>query len=227
MSYIWDRVLGFAFAFALLRNYKLLSNAFVDLNDLLEIRMHVLLEWLMGWPAGLKLNGPLSRFLGELYLWVLQLWSIFITPHRSKLILSFLLLSISSALLLGFQSGANFSLFSVDALTLPLTLSYLLSSRLFKHTQQTLLSLFRLFRGRRWNELRRRTDAADFSLDQLLLWTVMFAGLGLCAPTIAVYYVLFLSFRLAFFLATLPIRMQFSLAFLHSALTGKFIEIQR
>lgn len=33
------------------------------------------IEWLMGWPAGLKLNGELAAFLGDLFLWVIDYWS--------------------------------------------------------------------------------------------------------------------------------------------------------
>lgn len=31
--------------------------------------------WLMDWPAGLKLNGELAAFLGDLFLWVIDYWS--------------------------------------------------------------------------------------------------------------------------------------------------------
>jgi phosphatidylinositol glycan class Q protein len=33
------------------------------------------ISWLMGWPAGLKLNGELAVFLGDLFLWVIDYWS--------------------------------------------------------------------------------------------------------------------------------------------------------
>ena len=33
------------------------------------------ISWLMGWPAGLKLNGELAAFLGDLFLWVIEYWS--------------------------------------------------------------------------------------------------------------------------------------------------------
>lgn len=33
------------------------------------------ISWLMGWPAGLKLNGELADFLGALFLWVIDYWS--------------------------------------------------------------------------------------------------------------------------------------------------------
>lgn len=33
------------------------------------------ISWLMGWPAGLKLNTELAAFLGDLFLWVIDYWS--------------------------------------------------------------------------------------------------------------------------------------------------------
>jgi phosphatidylinositol glycan class Q protein len=33
------------------------------------------ISWLMGWPAGLKLNNELAAFLGDLFLWVIEYWS--------------------------------------------------------------------------------------------------------------------------------------------------------
>lgn len=33
------------------------------------------ISWLMGWPAGLKLNNELGAFLGDLFLWVIEYWS--------------------------------------------------------------------------------------------------------------------------------------------------------
>ena len=34
-----------------------------------------MIRWLMGWPAGLKLNSELDKFLGELFRWLIQLWT--------------------------------------------------------------------------------------------------------------------------------------------------------
>lgn len=33
------------------------------------------ISWLMGWPAGLKLNNELAAFLGDLFLWVIDYWA--------------------------------------------------------------------------------------------------------------------------------------------------------
>ena len=34
-----------------------------------------MITWLMDWPAGLKLNNELARFLGDLFLWVIEYWA--------------------------------------------------------------------------------------------------------------------------------------------------------
>lgn len=37
-------------------------------------KLDSIINWLMGWPAGLKLNTELDKFLGELFLWLINLW---------------------------------------------------------------------------------------------------------------------------------------------------------
>jgi phosphatidylinositol glycan class Q protein len=41
------------------------------------------ISWLMYWPAGLKLNTELARFLGDLFLWVIDYWSSMCLPLSS------------------------------------------------------------------------------------------------------------------------------------------------
>lgn len=49
------------------------------IGDLLRIytveALETSIKWLMGWPAGLKLNSELADFLGNLFLWVIDYWS--------------------------------------------------------------------------------------------------------------------------------------------------------
>lgn len=37
--------------------------------------MESMLRWLMDWPAGLKLNRELGMLFGNLFLWLIQLWT--------------------------------------------------------------------------------------------------------------------------------------------------------
>ncbi|KAI1370807.1 Gpi1-domain-containing protein [Hypoxylon crocopeplum] len=150
------------------------------------------ISWLMGWPAGLKLNSELALFLGDLFLWVIDYWSSCIDtlqpllPHMVWFI--------------GFSSfgGASMpiALFSdlLSILTIHIYSFYLASARIFHWQLTILLSLFQLFQGKKYNVLRNRVDACDYDLDQLLVGTILFTLLFFLLPTVVVFY---LNFALA------------------------------
>jgi len=52
-------------------------------------------------------------------------------------------------------------------------------------------SLWRLFRGKRWNVLRKRVDSAVYNVDQLFLGTLLFTILLFLLPTTALFYAVF------------------------------------
>ncbi|KAI0414337.1 n-acetylglucosaminyl transferase component GPI1 [Xylaria grammica] len=150
------------------------------------------ISWLMGWPAGLKLNSELALFLGDLFLWVIDYWSSCaqtLEPFLPQIIW-----------FIGFSSFAGASmpiaLFSdlLSALTLHIYSFYLASARIFHWQLTILLSLFQLFRGKKYNVLRNRVDSCDYDLDQLLVGTILFTLLFFLLPTVIVFY---LNFALA------------------------------
>lgn len=55
----------------------------------------------------------------------------------------------------------------------------------------TMVSLFRLFRGKKWNVLRQRTDSTEYTMDQLLVGMLFFSMLFCTFPTVLAYYLLF------------------------------------
>ncbi|KAI1114031.1 n-acetylglucosaminyl transferase component GPI1 [Nemania sp. NC0429] len=150
------------------------------------------ISWLMGWPAGLKLNSELALFLGDLFLWVIEYWSSCaqtLEPLLPQIIW-----------FIGFSSFAGASmpiaLLSdlLSALTLHIYSFYLASARIFHWQLTILLSLFQLFRGKKYNVLRNRVDSCDYDLDQLLVGTILFTLLSFLLPTVIVFY---LNFALA------------------------------
>ncbi|KAI1192923.1 N-acetylglucosaminyl transferase component [Nemania serpens] len=150
------------------------------------------ISWLMGWPAGLKLNSELALFLGDLFLWVIDYWSSCaqtLEPLLPQIIW-----------FIGFSSFAGASmpiaLLSdlLSALTLHIYSFYLASARIFHWQLTILLSLFQLFRGKKYNVLRNRVDSCDYDLDQLLVGTILFTLLSFLLPTVIVFY---LNFALA------------------------------
>ncbi|SPO04427.1 related to N-acetylglucosaminyl-phosphatidylinositol biosynthetic protein gpi1 [Cephalotrichum gorgonifer] len=147
------------------------------------------ITWLMGWPAGLKLNNELGTFLGDLFLWVIDYWSGFINtiqPMLPKIIW-----------FIGFSSfgGASMpiAMFSdlLSALTIHIYSFYLASARIFNWQLSILISLFHLFRGKKHNVLRNRIDSCDYDLDQLLVGTIVFTLLVYLLPTVLVFYINF------------------------------------
>ena len=54
-----------------------------------------------------------------------------------------------------------------------------------------MLSLFRLFKGKKWNALRKRVDQTDYTMDQLLVGMLLFSMLFCTFPTVTAYYWLF------------------------------------
>lgn len=180
-----------------------------QINDLL--RMYTVealqrsISWLMGWPAGLKLNGELAAFLGDLFLWVIDYWS---SEYHHESV-SQPLLTFSDCIdtltpllprivwFIGFSSFAGASMpiamFSdlLSALTIHIYSFYLASARIY-HWQLTILqSLFHLFRGKKHNVLRNRIDSCDYDLDQLLVGTILFTLLFFLLPTVVVFYLNF------------------------------------
>ncbi|AEO67988.1 uncharacterized protein THITE_2117236 [Thermothielavioides terrestris NRRL 8126] len=147
------------------------------------------ISWLMGWPAGLKLNNELAAFLGDLFLWVIDYWSSCIEALRPILphIIWFI----------GFSSFAGASmpiaLFSdmLSILTVHIYSFYLASARIYHWQLNILISLFHLFRGKKHNVLRNRIDSCDYDLDQLLVGTILFTLLSFLLPTVVVFYLNF------------------------------------
>lgn len=166
------------------------------------------ISWLMGWPAGLKLNSELAMFLGDLFLWVIDYWSSkFLTHIITSLMHSWLTVTgcietlrpalPQIILFVGFSAFAGASmpiaLFSdlLSLLTVHIYSFYLASARIYHWQLNILISLFHLFRGKKHNVLRNRIDSCDYDLDQLLVGTILFTLLFFLLPTVVVFYLNF------------------------------------
>ena len=60
-------------------SFSMLDSMVEEINSLLGTytvdALQTSISWLMGWPAGLKLNSELAAFLGDLFLWVIAYWA--------------------------------------------------------------------------------------------------------------------------------------------------------
>ncbi|TPX49352.1 hypothetical protein SeMB42_g01820 [Synchytrium endobioticum] len=185
-----DIILGVGVGAFITANADLLASLFLrSLKEYGIDTIKSMVVWLMSWPGGLKLNSKLATFLGELFLWLIGFWG-----ENLKSLETYLPAYIQFSGLCGVL-GASFVIsFAADLLnaaTLHLYLFYLVAAKLHSWQVTVILSLFNLFRGQRNNPLRKRIDAADYDLDQLLLGTILFTVLIFLFPTVAVYYLLF------------------------------------
>ncbi|KAI3588647.1 N-acetylglucosaminyl transferase component-domain-containing protein [Fusarium oxysporum f. sp. albedinis] len=191
-----DVIIGIALGSYIIENADWVAEQIGDLLQTYTVdALQSSISWLMGWPAGLKLNGELAAFLGDLFLWVIDYWSSCIetlTPALPQMVW-----------FIGFSSFAGASMpiamFSdmLSTLTIHIYSFYLASGRIY-HWQLTILqSLFHLFRGKKHNVLRNRIDSCDYDLDQLLVGTILFTLLFFLLPTVAVFYLNFAIARMA------------------------------
>ncbi|CAM9877687.1 unnamed protein product, partial [Ectocarpus fasciculatus] len=148
------------------------------------------LEWLNYFPAGFKLNVPLTHTLGSLTLVGMEAYASIVGQ-------------------LAQWEGAAMKAIAVCAagggLTTALAVAHDILRLLALHTatahtafaalhnlhSSLLGSLWQLFRGRKRNVLRCRVDTCMYDACQLLLGTLVFTVLSFLTPTISVYYTFF------------------------------------
>ncbi|CAA7269384.1 unnamed protein product [Cyclocybe aegerita] len=170
------------------------------------------LYWLDSWPAGLKLNAELSRFYVTTLVGVIDTWESLLPPLSPTF---FRVLAMCSSL-----GGLTLALALMsDILSLVLTahlrLAYELTRTVYWAAGVRMGGglLWGIFRGKRHNVLRKRTDSWAYDIDQLLFGTVLFTLLAFLFPTALVYYVLFAGLRLVTLLVQAVL--ETLLAFMH------------
>ncbi|KAF9771764.1 hypothetical protein IL306_010582 [Fusarium sp. DS 682] len=68
-----DVIIGIALGSYIIENADWVAEQIGDLLQTYTVdALQSSISWLMGWPAGLKLNGELAAFLGDLFLWVID-----------------------------------------------------------------------------------------------------------------------------------------------------------
>ncbi|CAK7342708.1 unnamed protein product [Dovyalis caffra] len=146
--------------------------------------------WLMGVPAGFKLNTELAEMLGVISLNAIQIWS------TLWILIGFLFIYFIKGLaVLGIVFGATIPaaliIDTISLATLHVSTLHWAISLLYSRQIQALAALWRLFRGRKWNPLRQRLDSYDYSVKQHIVGSLLFTPLLLLLPTTSVFYMFF------------------------------------
>ncbi|KAF0927591.1 hypothetical protein E2562_034472 [Oryza meyeriana var. granulata] len=146
--------------------------------------------WLMGVPAGFKLNTELAEVLGMISLNGIQIFSTlwFIVGGFLRHIIWGLAFS---GILFGLTVPVSFFIDVIQLATLHVTVLQWLISLIYSRQIQTVTSLWRLFRGRKWNPLRQRLDSYDYTVQQHVVGSLLFTPVLLLLPTTSIFYIFF------------------------------------
>ncbi|KAG8963115.1 phosphatidylinositol N-acetylglucosaminyltransferase subunit gpi1 [Tulasnella sp. 419] len=191
-----DVIIGSAVGAFLYENSDVLGQLVANRVQLYSVQsIQETLLWLDNWPVGLKLNTQLSRFFCSLFMGITNIWGgllLFLYPYFPHVV-AFVGISGRFGVTMILSLFSDFLSFS----TAHLYVCYIFATVVVSQCLSMSGSLWRLFRGKRRNVLRNRTDSWDYDIDQLLLGTILFTLLTFLFPTVLVYYSLFVLTRLA------------------------------
>lgn len=171
-----------------------LANMLVPAADHVAKELDELLQWLMGAPAGLKMNRALDQVLGRFFLYHIHLWISYI--HLMSPFIEGILWYGGLSACFGLTFALSLLSDMVALFTFHIYCFYVYGARLYCLKIYGLSSLWRLFRGKKWNVLRQRVDSCSYDMDQLFIGTLLFTILLFLLPTTALYYLVFTLLRL-------------------------------
>ncbi|OAY64912.1 Phosphatidylinositol N-acetylglucosaminyltransferase subunit Q [Ananas comosus] len=169
--------------------------------------------WLMGVPAGFKLNSELAELLGMISLNAIQIFStlwFFMSTSLGHIILGLAI----SGIVFGLTIPAALCIDMINLATVHVRTLHLFISFLYSQQIQVLASLWRLFRGRKWNPLRRRLDSYDYTVEQHVVGSLLFTPILLLLPTTSAFYIFFT--MLNSMITSICIMVEIMISFLHA-----------
>ncbi|KAK4704503.1 phosphatidylinositol N-acetylglucosaminyltransferase subunit Q, partial [Phenoliferia sp. Uapishka_3] len=192
-----DIIVGGAFASFFCENSEYIGTALGNLLQKYSLTsLRELLLWLNDWPGGVKLNFELASVFCDSFLWATGLWEdLIFTPIRPHLPMLVYVIGLSGLLGTTMFISATSDLLAL--LTVHVFVFYFLMTSLFRWHLSMLYALFNIFRGKKYNVLRHRVEPASYSVDQLLLGTILFTLAAFLFPTVLAYYLTFAAARLA------------------------------
>ncbi|KAG5609487.1 hypothetical protein H5410_020768 [Solanum commersonii] len=169
--------------------------------------------WLMGNPAGFKLNTELAGVLGTISLIAIQIWSTlwwllgFFLIHLIKVVAVF-------GSLFGLTAAAALIIDTISLATTHVSALQWLLTLLYSWQIQAVDALWRLFRGRKWNPLRQRLDSYAYSVEQHVVGSLLFTPLLLLLPTTSLFYIFFTIMKTT--ISFVCIAIQFGISIIHA-----------
>ncbi|KAM7478113.1 hypothetical protein LguiA_026326 [Lonicera macranthoides] len=159
-------------------------------NDITNHLLRIGCVWLMGIPAGFKLNTELAGVLGLISLNVIQIWSTLWFFVGSSFIYFIKGLAMSGVIF-GLTTLAALVVDMISLATIHVSTLHWLISLLYSQQIQAIAALWRLFRGQKWNPLRQRLDSYNYTVEQHIIGSLLFTPLLLLLPTTSAFYIFF------------------------------------
>ncbi|XP_031354888.1 phosphatidylinositol N-acetylglucosaminyltransferase subunit Q isoform X2 [Photinus pyralis] len=189
MSKITDFLCGLVVLYFIVLYKAVIIHLASEITESIIQALEDLLNFLMGSPAGLKLNSTFNLTLGTFFSYHVTLWRAFLHTTTPLLHLALYLLVFPGACGLSFQVAllsdlVAFSSFHIYCI-------YVYAARLYGVQIKGLISLWRLFIGRKYNPLRKRVDSHQYTHNQLFVGTLVFTVLLFLFPTTFLYYAVF------------------------------------
>ncbi|KAG9335920.1 hypothetical protein JZ751_003477 [Albula glossodonta] len=223
VSFFVDVALGLLLISWLYRENRIgrLADTLVPVADHVAKELQELLQWLMGAPAGLKMNRALDQVLGRFFLYHIHLWISYI--HLMSPFIERILWYVGLCACLGLTFALSVLSDIVALLTFHIYCFYVYGARKATTPQAQRLTPSVWVRvltlpiwvqvrvltppvwvwvppqavlGKKWNVLRQRVDSCSYDLDQLFIGTLLFTILLFLLPTTALYYLVFTLLRL-------------------------------
>uniref|UniRef100_A0A8D0G7G6 Phosphatidylinositol glycan anchor biosynthesis class Q n=1 Tax=Sphenodon punctatus TaxID=8508 RepID=A0A8D0G7G6_SPHPU len=182
VSLLVDVALGMLLMSWLYRKNRIgqLADTLIPVADHVAKELQDLLQWLMGVPAGLKMNRALDQVLGRFFLYHIHLWISYI--HLMSPFIEMILWYVGLSACLGLTMALSILSDIIALLTFHIYCFYVYGARLYCLKIYGLSSLWRLFRGKKWNVLRQRVDSCSYDLDHSLLALCCLQSCCFCCP---------------------------------------------
>ena len=150
--------------------------------DNLEQRIY----WIIGFPAGFKPNENLGIFFGNVLLGIISAWNyISVFLHEVKLVIVVYVSFFGSFGISHQLAAVNDVLFICSCWLLVI---YSIFAFMYNFTVNMMLTLLRLFRSKKYNVMRERDDANNYSVAELYLGVLIITLSIFLLPTVAIFY---------------------------------------
>jgi hypothetical protein len=193
-----DVFAGFLIAVLLFHSPKVVMSLIAQAHSFLNTEvLKAMVSWLMHSPVGLQLNENLAIFLGSISLMMMSYWEEIILLIGDLMKMPGSTTTLCMVLSLTSLFGASILLSVIVDVSAILSFHVLFVyaglARFWKLWLEVAFSLTNLFRGKKYNILKYRTDGHEFDIEQLILGTVFLSISIFIMPTVFVFYVSFMT----------------------------------